>query len=61
MPVVAFAASDFAVCGHIGPAESAFFTPDQCALVTGGMNRNLPTGGLAYGTPANIQMREAPQ
>lgn len=37
--------------GQTGGAEWAARTPLQCAELTGGMNRNLPTGALAYGIP----------
>lgn len=33
---------------------SAFFTPDQSAAVTGGMNLKDPVGGEAYGIPLKI-------
>lgn len=41
------------LCGQTGPNLSATFTPDHSAPVTGGINRRLPRGGLAYGIPRN--------
>lgn len=38
-------------CGHTGVDLVAIRTPLQWVGVTGGIKRNPPVGGVAYGTP----------